>query len=254
MIPQFFVKSSGEQINFDNFAYIQGAQLIYDWGNPVSYPPGQGTSGITYNVSGSTQAEPQGGFLAIGGFSAPLWSSLYSGSVDFEPASVGNYYIQYAGALPTGAVSIVSVYKSSATDTSGSLLCLTGSQNGINLSMGPSKVITPKIWYGASGNTQATLSCTTTLPNNNWNMVTFTTNGLNAHTMYLNAATSASVDTNTYDRGLFAPSQRNINIGVNNAAGNISLQGYMMATLIYPFVLSPKQIKQLYYVFRKRFS
>jgi len=249
MIPQFFVKKSGEQINFDNFAYIAGAQLIYDWGNPVSYPPAQGSSGITYNVSGSTQAEPQGQFMKQGGGSAPLWSSTYSGSINFQPGTTADFYVEYNGTLPTGAISVVSVYKSNASDASGSFLCLTGSQNGINLSMNSAKVVTPTIWYGASGNTQATLTCTATLPNNDWNMVTFTTNGSNSHTMYLNAATSASTDTNTYDRGLFAPSNRNIRIGINNISNtsNIALQGYMMATLIYPFTLSPKQIRQIRY-------
>jgi hypothetical protein len=256
MIPQFFVKSSGEQINFSDFDYVDGAQLIYDWGNIICYNPNQGSSGITYNGAEGSLGEPQGGFVKQGGGSAPLWVSTYSGSIDFTPATVADYYVEYNGTLPTGAISVVSVYKSDATDDSGSLLCLTGSNNGINLPMGPSKVITPKIWYGASGNTEATLTCTATLPNNDWNMVTFTSNGLNAHTMYLNAATSASVDTNTYDRGLFAPSNQNIRIGINNinSGNNQSLQGYMIATLIYPFDLSTKQIRQLYYVFRKRFS
>jgi len=256
MIPQFFVKASGEQINFENFAYPNGAQLIFDWGNPTSYSPGQGSSGVTFNVSGSTPSEPQGGFLKVGGGSALLWTSLYSGSVNLRPSNVSNYYVEYPGTLPTGAISVVSVYKSDSNDVNGSLLALTGSNNGINLVMNSSKVITPTIWYGVSGNTQATLTCNATLPDNNWNMVTFTTNGSNEHTMYLNAAISASIDTNTYDRGLFAPSQRNIKIGINNInpGNNVSLQGYLMATLIYPSVLTKKQIRQLYYVFRKRFA
>jgi len=256
MIPQFFIKSSGQQTNFAAFAYIDGAQLIYDWGNSISYNPAQGASGITSNAASGSLGDPQGTFIKQDGGSAPLWVSTYSGSVDFTPATVADYYVEYNGTLPTGSISVVSVYKSDATDVSGSMLCLTGSNNGINLSMNASKIITPTIWYGASGNTPATLTCTTTLPDNNWNMVTFTTNGTNLHTMYLNAATSASVDTNTYNRGLFAPSARNIRIGVNNFSNtsNRSLQGYLMATLIYPFALTPQQIKQLYYVFRKRFS
>lgn len=256
MIPQFFVKSSGEQINFDKFAYVDGARLIYDWGNPITYNPAQGSSGITSNAASASLGEPQGTFGRVGGGSAPLWTSTYSGSVNFQPGTVANFFVEYNGTLPTGAISVVSVYKSDVTDVSGSMLCLTGSQNGINLSMNASKIVTPTIWYGASGNTPATLTCTAKLPDNNWNMVTFTTNGSNLHTMYLNAATSASVDTNTYNRGLFAPSARNIRIGVNNFSNtsNVSLQGYMMATLIYPFALSPKQIRQLFYVFRKRFT
>jgi len=258
MIPQFFVKSSGEQINFNNFDYPTGSFIVYDWGNPITYAPSQGSSGITSNCASGAATEPQGTFQVIGGGVAPMWQSLNSGSINFQPGSVGNYYVEFNGTLPTGAISIVSVYASNpiySGESSGSFLCLTGSNNGINLAMTPSRVITPIIWYGASGNTQATLTCTATLPNTDFNMVTFTSNGLDNHTMYLNNALSASVDTNTYNRGLFSPSNRNIRIGINNVSNtkNVSLQGTMIATLIYPFVLSTKQIKQLFYVFRKRF-
>lgn len=255
MIPQFFVKSSGEQLNFNQFDYPTGSFILYDWGNPISYEPAQGSSGITSNCASGSATEPQATFGKQGGGAAPLWQSTYSGSINFVPGTTANFYVEFNGTLPTGAISVVSIYKSSVSDVSGSLLCLTGSQNGINLKMNASKVVTPEIWYGASGNTKATLTCTTTLPNNNFNMVTFTSNGLDLHKMYLNNALSASVDTNTYNRGLFAPSNRNIRIGVNNFSNtsNISLQGEMIATLIYPYALSTKQIRQLWYVFRKRF-
>lgn len=258
MIPQFFVKSSGEQLNFNQFDYPAGATLIYDWGNPITYSPGQGTSGVTSNAASGSLGEPQGSFIKLGGGSAPLWQSLNSGSLNFQPGTVSNFYVEYNSTLPTGAISVVSVYASNpiySAESSGSFLCLTGSQNGINLTMTPNRLVKPDIWYGASGNTQATLTCTATLPNTDFNMVTFTTNGLDLHTMYLNNALSASVDTNTYNRGLFSPSARNIRIGINNVSNtkNVSLQGTMIATLIYPFALSTKQIRQLWYVFRKRF-
>ena len=258
MIPQFFVKSSGEQKNFYPFDYPAGASIIYDWGNPITYAPAQGSSGITSNAATGSLGEPQGSFFKLGGGSAPLWQSLNSGSLNFQPGTVSNFYVEFNGTLPTGAISVVSVYASNpiySAESSGSFLCLTGSNNGINLEMTPSRVITPTIWYGASGNTQATLTCTATLPDTNFNMVTFASNGLNNHTMYLNNALSASVDTNTYDRGLFTPSARNIRIGIDNVSNtkNVSLQGTMIATLIYPFVLQPKEIRQLWYVFRKRF-
>lgn len=256
MIPQFFVKTSGEQLNFNQFDYPLGASIIYDWGNPITYAPAQGSSGITSNAASGSLGEPQGTFQKQGGGAAPLWQSLYSGSINFTPGTTANFYVEYNGTLPTGAISVVSIYAANnSPETSGSFLCLTGSQNGINLTKTPSGIIVPEIWYGASGNTKATLTCTATLPDTNFNMVTFTSNGLDLHTMYLNNALSASVDTNTYNRGLFSPSAANIRIGINNVSNtkNVSLQGTMIATLIYPFALSTKQIRQLWYVFRKRF-
>ena len=254
MIPQFFVKSSGEQINFSKFDYVSGATLVYDWGNPVSYNPGQGAGGVTSNVYNS--GAPQGQFIAAG---APttMWSNAYTGSIQFN--STNKPYVEYNGTLPTGAISIVSIYKPDEL-ASGSLLSLTGSQNGINLVVaGATRVVTPTIWYGAGGNTQATLTCAITMSNsanNGWNMVTFASNGLDSHTMYLDSGSIQSTDTNTYDRGLFSPVARNIRIGMNNinSGNNQTLNGVMIATLIYPFKLSQKQIRQLWYVFRQRMT
>jgi len=250
MIPQFFVKSSGEQINFAKFAYVNGANLIFDWGNPVSYPPGQGAGGITSNVYNS--GEPQGQFQTGGGAAASMWSTSYGGSIGFNASNGLNTV--FNSTFPTGAMSVVSVYKGGGEFQNGALVGLQNN-NGLNLVLSTAGVVTPTIWYGASGNTQATLSCNVTLVSqyNGWNVVTFTTNGLNSHTMYLNDGSTNSTDTNTYDRGLFSPSTANIRIG-KNALSNNYLNGVMMAYMVYPFVLSPKQIRQNWYVFKQRLT
>lgn len=245
MIPQFFVKSSGQQINFNRFDYVPGASIIYDWDNPESYPPGQGAGGITYNSAIYPAGEPNGGFENGGEAAAYMWSSAYGGTIQFNASNGLN--VECGLALPTGSMSIVSVYKPDEFQT-GSLLGQENN-NGINLVVNPAdRVVTPTIWYGASGNTQATLSCSVTM-GTSWNMVTFTTNGLNSHTMYLNDGTTSSTDTNTYNRGLFSPSAITARIG-KNALSNNYLNGIMMATLIYPFQLTQNQIQRLWYTFR----
>lgn len=258
MIPQFFVKGSGEKKVYNRFEYVNGASLIYDWGNPATYSSGSGASGITSNAASGSLGSPQATFFKLGGGLAPMYQTLYGGSINFQPGTVSNFYVEYNATLPTGAMSVVSVYASNpiySAESSGSFLCLTGSNNGVNLTMTPSRVVKPDIWYGASGNTLANLTCTVTLPDTNFNVVTFTTNSSNSHKLYLNDGTTVSTDTNTYNRGLFSPSAANIRIGINNVSNtkNVSLQGTMIATLIYPFVLSPAQIRRNWYVFRQRF-
>ena len=85
------------------------------------------------------------------------WNS-YTGSIQFNAGNAPNApLVQYAGTFPTGAMSIVTVYKPDEFQT-GSLVSLL-SNNGVNLVLTPySKVVTTKIYYGASGNTAATLS------------------------------------------------------------------------------------------------
>lgn len=250
MIPQFFVKGGSEQINFNQFDYVAGASLIYDWGNGISYPRAQGAGGITYNASSGVSAEPQATFKTGGGSAASMWSTAYSGSIAFNASS--QYLVEYNSTFPTGAMSIVTVYKPVTEFQNGSLVGLQNN-NGINLVVtSGSKAVTPTIWYGASGNTQATLGCSVTM-GADWNMVTFTTNGLNLHTLYLNDGTTNSIDTGTYDRSLFTPSAANIRLG-KNALSNNYINGIMLSYLVYPFRLSTKQIRQLWYVFRQRMT
>lgn len=251
MIPQFFVKSSGEQINFARFDYVSGASLIYDWGNGNSYSASQGAGGITSNVI--TGGEPQGAFEDGGGLAASMWSSAYSGSIGFNAANGLN--VEFSTSFPTGAMSVVSVYKPNSEFQNGAIV---GQQNnnGLNLAVSTTNIVTPTIYYGASGNTSATLSCNVTMNtgiNNGWSMVTFATNGLDRHTMYLNEGTTKSVDTSTYNRSLFTPSSAQMKIG-KNALSNAYLNGSMISYLVYPFELSPKQIRQLWYVFRQRMT
>ena len=250
MIPQFFVKSSGEQINYNKFDYVPGASMIFDWGNPESYPPGQGAGGTTYNSAIYPAGEPNGVFETGGGIAASMWSSAYTGSIQFNASNGLN--VEFSTSFPTGAMSVVSVYRPDEFQT-GSIIGMQNN-NGLNLVVGgASRIVTPTIYYGASGDTSATLSCNVTM-GTDWNIVTFTTNGLNSHKMYLNGnTTSPSTDTNTYNRSLYTPSEVSTKIG-KNALSNNYLNGIMMAYLVYPFELTPKQIKRNWYVFRQRLT
>ncbi len=249
MIPQFFVKSSGEQINFGRYDYVKGSTLIYDWGNPTSYNPAQGAGGITSNVNSG--GEPQAQFKTGGGSAASMWTSNYTGTIQYNFSNGLN--VEYNSSFPTGAMSIVCVYRRDEFQN-GALVGLQNN-NGINMVLSTGGVVTPTIWYGASGNTQATLSCTLSLGAgyNGWSVITFTTNGLNSYKMYLNDGTTNSTDNNTYNRGLFTPSAANIKLG-KNALSNNYLNGVMMSYLVYPFELSTKQIKQNWYVFKPRLT
>lgn len=247
MIPQPFLKGSGEKKVYGKYEYVPGASLVYDWGNPVSYNPAQGAGGITSNVYGG--GEPQGVMQNSGGGAASMWTSTYEGIINFNASS--GLQVEYNSTFPTGAMSVVSVYRPEPADfRSGSIVGLQNN-NGINLVVGgASRVVTPTIYYGASGNTVATLSCSVTL-STTWNVVTFTTNGLNKHTLYLGNGTINSVDTGTYNRGLFSPTAQNIRIG-KNATSNNWLNGIMMAYMVYPFELSIAQIRRNNYVFLPR--
>lgn len=251
MIPQFFVKSSGEKKVYGKFEYVPGSSLVYDWGNPNSYPPAQGAGGITYNCATTPLAEPNGIFKTGGGSAASMWSNAYTGSIQFNASNGLN--VEYNSTFPTGAMSVTCVYRPSGEFQTGSLVGLQNN-NGINLTLGgASRVVRPTIYYGASGNTSAALSCNVTLTNDDWNMVTFTTNGLNSHILYLNDGTTNSTDTGTYNRGLFSPSAANIKLG-KNAVSNNYINGVMMAYLIYPFPLTISQIRRNWFVFRQRFT
>lgn len=249
MIPQFFVKSSGEQINFGKFDYVKGATLIYDWGNPNSYSASQGAGGITSNFI--TGGEPQANFVVPGPAATDMWSSAYSGSIQFNASN--DKWVEYASSFPTGAMSVVSVYKPDEFENGA--IVGQANNNGLNLAVSTTNIVTPTIWYGASGNTQQTLSCNVTMVSdyNGWNVVTFATNGLDRHTMYLNNGSTNSTDTNTYNRSLYSPTSQDVLIG-DNALTSGYLNGVMMAYLVYPFELSPKQIRQNWYVFKQRMT
>jgi hypothetical protein len=247
MIFQNFNRSSGQQLNYGRYDYVPGASIIFDWGNPASYNPGQGASGVTSNIGSGSTGEPQALFF---GATTDMWSSAYGGSISFNYAN--SQYVQWNGTF-TAAVSTVMVYKMvDSTGAAGAIPSLKN-YNGVNLVLNnTSRLAQPTIYYGSAGSSSVQLSCNVTLPNN-WCVTTFATNGTNSHIMYLDSGVTSSIDTGTYDRTLYTPVAQNIVLGRNKLTTNYS-NGNMIAYLQYPFQLTKAQVRQIYLQFRQSFS
>lgn len=245
MIPQQFVKGAGERVFFGQFEYVSGADLIYDFGNPIC-TSAFNSSRIVYNVG---SANVTGSLIpyANPGLIYPTLTTDAGGVMITREFAFGSNYMEFN-------------YSSSINQTSITIFAMNGNQ------LNPWNSYIPKaptaggsyIEMNVYGNTVNTGSATLNVTNigssqtlnvdvsntrNGYNMLSVQANDSTTHNLYVNQTLTLTDSTNVSRTNDIATGVR---LGLTS---NMRI----MAFLQYPFILTPKQIRQTYKVFSQRF-
>ena len=245
MIPQPFVKGSGERVFFGPYEYPPNADLIFDFGNPIC-TSAFNSSRIVYNVGNANVT----GSLIPYNNPGPFYPTLTTdaGGVMITRAySGGSNYMEFD-------------YSSSINQTSITIFAMNGNQ------LNPWNSYIPKaptaggsyIEMNAFGNTVNTGSATLNVTNigstqalnvdvsngrNGYNQISVQANDSTTHNLYVNQTLTLTDSTNVSRTNDIATAVR---LGLTS---NMRI----MAFLQYPYILTPKQIRQTYKVFSQRF-
>ncbi len=254
MIPQPFVKGAGERVFFGPYEYPDGADIIFDFGNPTC-TSAFNSSNIVYNVGSAnitgslipynnpgpfypTLSTDAGGIMitrAVGGgvgsnYLQWQWKSTEQQSNVFIFAMNGNQLNPWSSFLPqaAGASSIqTNLY-------------------GVNANSGSATVNV--IFYNSSNSpndifTSTGLDTKTSNGRNGYNMIGAAADNSTYHALVLNQ-TPATIDTTSISRSTSGTQTTNFGVSSNMR---------IMAFLQYPKILTAKQWRQIYKVFAPRF-
>jgi hypothetical protein len=244
MIPQQFVKGAGERVFFGQFEYVSGADLIYDFGNPIC--TSAFASNIVYNVG---SANVTGSLIPYANPSLvyPTLTTDAGGVMITRELAFLSNYMEFD-------------YSSSINQTSITIFAMNGNQ------LNPWNSYIPKaptaggsyIEMNAFGNTVNTGSATLNVTNigstqalnvdvsngrNGYNQISVQANDSTTHNLYVNQTLTLTDSTNVSRTNDIATAVR---LGLTS---NMRI----MAFLQYPYILTPKQIRQTYKVFSQRF-
>jgi hypothetical protein len=250
MIPQPFVKGAGERVFFGPYEYPAGADLIFDFGNPLC--TSAFGSNIVYNVG---SANVTGSLIPYNnpGPIYPTLSAAAGGVMITQEFAFGSNYLEWD-------------YSSSINQTSLTIFALNGAQLNPWSSFIPDRAGNSSIEFNVYGNNVVTGSATldvnlfnssnastnifsTTLnvdvsnSRNGYNLIATSANDSTSHILYLNQSAIATDSTN-----VTRATQSNTSAQLGKTS-NMTI----MAHLQYPKILTPKEIRQIYKVFSVRF-
>jgi hypothetical protein len=250
MIPQQFVKGAGERVFFGPYEYVSGADLIYDFGNPIC--TSAFASYIVYNVGSANVTGSLIPYYNPGAF-YPTLSTAASGVMITRAYAFGSNYLQWDWKSTQNQTTIIinalngtqlnpwnskvplAAGASSIAITNSGTTFNTGSAN-LNVSIYDSNNTLNDIF-------NTTLNVDVSNTRNGYNMISAEANDNAIHNLYINPTLSA---TDTTSIGRATSGTQTTQLGVNS---NMRI----MAFLQYPFILTPKQIRQTYKVFSQRF-
>ena len=246
MIFQSFVKGGTERVNYGLYEYVPGAELIFDFGNPTCTSAFD-SSRIVYNVGSANVT----GSLIPYNNPSPTYPTLVS-------SQYGTMVTRWIPSINNGAY-LQWDWNNNANQTSIFIYRLNGSQVGpaaegspyiansdssIKVTGGSSNQVT---FYNTSGTSGGTFSNGVT---------TSTGNGRNGYNMIVSQANNSNKQYYWKNTTLVSYSEtaiaRQTSAAQTNYFGFQSNFGYL-GYLQYPFVLTPKQIRQTYKVFSQRF-
>jgi hypothetical protein len=257
MIFQSFNKGGGDRVNYGLYEYVAGADIIYDFGNPIC-TSAFNSSRIVYNV-GSVNVT--GSLIPYANPSNvyPTLGTNYGGIANFNrQAGAGTNYVQwdwkstqeqtniFIYQAPTGSVAAGEMGFPGGTSPSADSIYITLNKNnnvfggGFNSSDTQFDDI-----FDASGSTEPS-----TLISSSWNTIAYTSNGASISNLYLNESTPI-LSTTTITRVTSGTQTFKFPFITGNTTTNF--QSAIMGFLQYPFILTPKQIRQTYKVFSQRF-
>lgn len=251
MIPQPFVKGAGERVYFGPYEYPGGADIIFDFGNPLC-TSAFNTSQIVYNVGSANVT----GSLIPYNNPGPIYPTLEStngGTMVTRAIAFGSNYLQWD-------------YQSTAQQTSVTIFKLNGTQLNPWSSFIPYKAGNSSIEFNVYGNTVVTASASldvnlynnsnalnsifsTTLnvdvsnSRNGYNLIGTSANASTSHILYVNQSAVATDTTNVTRETQ------------SNTAAQLGRTSNMriIAHLQYPRILTAKEMRQIYKVFAVRF-
>lgn len=251
MIPQPFVKGAGERVFFGPYEYPSGADLIFDFGNPLC-TSAFNSSRIVYNVGSANVTGSLIPYNNPGPF-YPTLSTDAGGVMITRAIAFGSNYLEWD-------------YSSSVDQTSVTIFALNGNQLNPWTSYIPDAAGNSSIEFNVYGNTSNTASATLDVNlyntsnvlstpfslainvdvsngRNGYNLIATSANSNTSHNLYVNQTTS-SIDTSSISRATESNSDARLGLTSNMR---------IMAHLQYPKILTPKQIRQIYRVFSVRF-
>jgi hypothetical protein len=246
MIPQPFVKGSGERVFFGYYEYPPGADIIFDFGNPICTSQFN-SNRIVFNVG---SANVTGSLISFNNPTPnfPTLSSQQGGVMITDYVSgIGSSHMRFDST-------------STLEQTNISLFALNGAQQF------PYQSFVPAAAQTGSNSIQVEVFGTATQPNdagyrvtnitgdyfmnvgvangrNGYNMISAQTNASTIHNLYLN---ESLVATNPDD----IPRASNATLGIRLG---FNAEMKIMAFLQYPRILAPKEIRQLVKVFSQRY-
>jgi hypothetical protein len=251
MIPQPFVKGAGERVFFGPFEYPSGADLIYDFGNPVSFGNTSAFSASNAATTGPA-ASVTASFIPYfnPGAIYPTYSSNNGGVIITREGGAGTNYLQWDW-KSTAEQTNVLVYAPNGNQSSGTnqwfprtagassielQIIYPNSRMFVNIA-NSSNVVTDDVFGQIQFDTGSLNG------RNGWNTFIVSANESNIHNLYVNTATS-SLDTTTITR---------TTSGTQTTQLGLTSNARIMAFLQYPKLLTPKEVRQINKVFSQRF-
>lgn len=259
MIFQNFVKGGTDRVNFGLYEYPLGADIIFDFGNPLCTTAFD-SSKIVYNVG---SANVTGSLIpyANPGLFYPTLTTNYGGTVVFKrQAGAGTNYLEWDWKSTQNQTSVFIYRPNDAAGNSGEMGfpgigAVSQSANSLYVTLN----VNNNLYAGAynSSNTQfddlfdgVVLQTGSVANRNDWNGITYTSNGDSSHNLYLNL--SAPI-TNTTTITRVTSATQTFKFPFRSGFTETNFSSRIMAYLQYPYILTQKQITQLYKCFDQRF-
>jgi hypothetical protein len=250
MIFQNFNKGGTERVYFGQFEYPAGADLIFDFGNPLSYSNTNAHS-ASNAATGSPAANVTASFVSYNnpGVIWPTYSSTNGGTMLFSYVqAIGSNYMQWDWKSTANQTNVV-VYKPNGTQIDGEgLFPGAAGANSIELKINNRYQQLHVDYYNSSNSGYLdvftpTLNTGSLNGQNGFNVMTLTADSGSNHNLYINA-NSSSFDSTLITR---------TTSGTQTTQFGVNSNSRIMAFLQYPRILKPAEIRQIYKVFSQRF-
>jgi len=259
MIPQPFVKGSSERVFFGPFEYPPGADLIFDFGNGLCTSEFN-SNRIVYNAGSANVT----GSLIPYNNPGPIYPTLttdFGGTVLFRRQSgAGTNYVQWDWKSTEQETNIFIYRPQAPTSNSGEMGfpgigAVSASANSLYININS----IDNLYAGAynSSNVQfndlfggPVLQTGSVAGRNDWNTITYTSNGASLSNLYLNQS-APLINTTTITRVTSGTQTFKFPFISGYEGDNFSSR--IMAFLQYPKILTPKEIRQINKVFAQRY-
>jgi len=248
MIPQPFAKGGGERVFFGQFEYPSGADLVFDFGNPLC-TSAFNSSRIVYNVGSANVT----GSLIPYNNPGPIYPTLSSNNggvmVTTSLASLQNY-MQWDW-KSTELQTNVLVYAPNGSQSSGANQFFPKTAGASSIEV---QIIYPnnRLFVNISDSSnnkvdfaipQIQFETGSLNGRNGWNTFIVSADSSSFHALYTNA-NSSSIDTTPITRTTSATQTT-----LFPQSGNAQIMAFMQ----YPKILTPKEIRQINKVFAQRY-
>ena len=248
MIFQSFNKGGTERVNFNQYEYVGGADIIFDFGNPTC------TSEFTSNrrVFNVGNLNVTGSLISYNN-PGPIYPTLETTAggtmvTDYGEIIGSGSYLEWSGTTTEDVTIIVcSALQGTQTLTGAKATPNVIGKNNIEIQVLDNSAIvniTPD--NGIQSNLFTDNSYNTSISNgrNGFNMISVTSNGSSFHQMYENGVLIFDDMISVFDKPTSAT--QTFQLGLQS---NLEIQCYLQ----YPRILTAKEIRQTYKVFSQRF-